>query len=158
MSTDGRMLWANQLFNKVLLAVARDPTTGTLSRLPAADIPLPAYADNVEFDHASGNLFIGDVGGLTLDPFEYHYDGGLIVAERHAEGSPYTLATGFRQKSSPTHSGKYVVSSTVPWGQWVVVGSPFQAGLVICKADAGSGEPEDIVSGVKMVSGVKLEL
>ena len=57
-----------------VLVYDRDPTTGELTADLAHTIPLQDYADNLEFDHASGNIFVGDVGELTLDPFRYHFD------------------------------------------------------------------------------------
>jgi hypothetical protein len=149
-SNDGRRLWLNDLWGKVLRAVERDPDSGALTRREDDDLLLPTYADNIEYDHATGDLHIGDVGNLDLDPFAYRNDGGLLVARRGATkfSGGYALSYGMRAKSSPAMSD-YVVSAAVKFGRWVLIGSPFNEGLAICKGD------EDAAAAA---GGAKLEL
>lgn len=140
-SGDGRRLWLNQLWEKRIWAVHRDPASGALSRMEAEDFSLANFADNLEWDDASGSLFVGDVGGVTMEPFKYHFDGGQLTLHPDGEAKQ---KLGFRQPASAA-LGDYVVSSAVPLSHdWLIVGSPYNKGLAVCKIEEGGISKEEL--------------
>lgn len=125
----GDTLWVNQLWEKKLLTFRRDPDSGAITRDYGADIMLPNVVDNIEYDAMTGDLMIGDIGTLQFEPeFAYHKNGGLLLAK---QANDYQVEPGFREQKTE-ESSNTIVSAAVLYGQWVVVGSPFDKGLLIC--------------------------
>ena len=67
---------------------------------------------------------------MDTDPFAYHHNGGLLTVT--ASTGNLQLETGFREKASEAMA-EFVVSSSVLYGDWVVIGSAFDTGLAVCR-------------------------
>ena len=76
-STDGTTVWANQLLNAKIVEFSRDLATGALTHTTGNDLQLTNMADNIEYDAASGDVMIGDMGVLEAD-FTRQNNGGTL--------------------------------------------------------------------------------
>ena len=109
-----------------LLPFARDRTTGVLKA--GAPIALNGSSiDNVERDCASGDLLMG----------QYHnqhggsQDAGLRI--RSVDGHGYAPARVMSRAAIPKAT-KFQVSSALTYGQWTLLGSPWDLGPYACRA------------------------
>lgn len=127
-SPDHSRMWINDQYNGQLWVFDRAPD-GSLTKLP--DVWLPGMIDNVERDHGSGDLTMGMIY-LKHPQNESALQGGNIV--QRSLGGPAT--SRFAPPTVPlqisTLIQEYQVSTSLVYGQWTVLGSPWDTGLMIC--------------------------
>jgi len=114
-------VWANDLMLSQLWVFDR-MENGTLVRLD--NMNLPGIIDNVEYDSASGDLAMGFIGSGLRNP------GGAIIS-RHADAH-----RPFIHVQEDTGE-EYQVSTSLEYTEWVLLGSPWDIGLVICNTGTG---------------------
>eukprot|EP00937_MAST-01D_sp_MAST-1D-sp2_P007171 g7171.t1 len=123
-------VWVNDLWESRVLAFDRDATSGALrpAPAPAAVLPLPGLVDNVERDWGSGDFTMGWFKSVWN---ESNGVGGVIVAagERGAASGRHGPARAlFEQDTGRT----YQVSTSLTYGRWTIMGSPWDTGIIGC--------------------------
>ncbi len=126
MDRDRRVLWANDLYNNRLWTFEREEN-GTLTRL--ADVPLPGTIDNVEHDFESGDLAMGMIYTYTEPPF---FLGGAIVSFAMDGSGARNYSEPFIYARDDGSTGDYDVSTSLLYREYVVLGSPYSKGLLVC--------------------------
>jgi len=125
---DFKRLFVNNMYGGELWVFDR-AQDGSLSRVDT--INLAGWIDNVERDHASGDL----TGGM----FANHVNvsdtrgGNILVRCTDKQTNTYAKPTIVQVDDSPKeHGQKYQVSTSLTYGNWTILGSPTDSGLVIC--------------------------
>lgn len=128
-ATTGRV-WVNDIWTPQLWILDRLSSGALVSR---GNLSLPGNVDNVERDSASGDLTMGMFCDQpTVDPILRLPcgTGGFILSRSNKSStdqhSPASVV--LEQRADPT----YQVSSSLVYGKWLVLGSPWATGLVIC--------------------------
>jgi len=119
----GATLWVNDLYRQQLWTFERQPD-GSLVR--GHDVPLPGTIDNVEFDRASGDLTMG----MFYDAANQSSAGGLMLARWDAGTGSYGSATVAWEQDT---GGKWQVSTSLIYGPYTLLGSPWDLGPLICE-------------------------
>ena len=124
-------IWVNDIWTPQLRLIDRAPN-GTLTR--RGNIQLPGNVDNVERDSASGDLTMGMFCDQpTVDPIMRLPcgTGGIILSKGNASGGDlHSLPkVVLEQEANPN----YQVSSSLVYNKWIVLGSPWATGLIICQ-------------------------
>lgn len=118
---DSTRLWVNDLWMARLWVFDRHPDGRLVKASP--DIYLPGLIDNVERDHASGDLTMG----MFRNNEANNSVGGAIVLHTKDGKSAPTIA-------DVQDSGTiYQVSTSLIYEQWTILGSPWDSGLMICR-------------------------
>jgi len=125
---DASRLFVNDMYGGALWVFDRAPD-GSLTR--AGTINLPGWVDNVERDHASGDL--------TCGMFANHANasdtrgGNILVKCTDKRASTFAEPAIAQVDDSPRLPGAhYQVSTSLTYGNWTILGSPFDSGLVVC--------------------------
>jgi hypothetical protein len=137
---DSKRLFVNNMYGGELWVFDRKPD-GSLTRVDT--IGLPGIIDNVERDHASGDL----TGGMFVNhmvPSDTR-GGNILVKCTDKQANTYAkpvvaeIDTSPKYPCPPTHfpcpamrQPKYQVSTSLTYGNWTILGSPADSGLVIC--------------------------
>ena len=126
-----RMTHRNPRYNGELWVFDR-AANGSLTR--AGTIPLPGWIDNVERDHGSGDL----TGGMfrNLANTSDTRGGNILVKCTNKRTNTYAKPILAEVDTSPKADdpgAMYQVSTSLTYGNWTVLGSPFDSGLVICR-------------------------
>jgi hypothetical protein len=108
-----------------LLPFAREPASGRLTpRGPPLGLRGSAI-DNVELDHASGDLTMGQYSNQR----KTSKDAELL--KRAVGKGAFAPATVVRRASLPADVS-YQVSSALTYGRWTLLGSPWDLGPYVC--------------------------
>jgi len=128
---DRSRIFVNDVLDKKIVVFSRS-RGGSGSLVFDSDIVLPFAGDNVEYDSELGVLHIGSIP-LMHSPKE----GGMMVAitkeeeelSRNLSSPPQWSVT-----HQVVHDGKKLqqISSAIPFGDRVVMGSPYSHGILIC--------------------------
>jgi hypothetical protein len=124
-------LWVNDLWFPQLWLIDHAPD-GTLTR--RGNVSLPGNIDNVERDFGSGDLTAGMFCDQPTHPVLTAPcgPGGFIYAAARVNGTDqHTAATIALELDTPT---PFQVSTSLKYGRYLVLGSPWSSGLVICEA------------------------
>lgn len=125
---DFSRLYVNDMYDGALWVFDRAPN-GNLTRV--GTISLPGWIDNIERDHASGDL----TGGM----FANHANtsdkrgGNILVKCTDKQANTFAAPAIVEIDNSPRLPGAhYQVSTSLIYGNWTILGSPFNSGLVVC--------------------------
>jgi hypothetical protein len=121
---DSSRLWVNDLYKDQLWVFDRRLEDGKLVKV--GTIPLPGMVDNCERDWSSGELTMG----MMFASANYSGPGGAIVAvaDDSSHKTPCNATIMLQQDTGRT----YQVSTSLVFGQWTILGSPWDTGLIIC--------------------------
>ena len=129
---DFNRLYVNDMYDGALWVFDRAPN-GSLTRVDT--INLPGWIDNVERDHASGDL----TGGMFVNHANASdkRGGNILVKCTNKQASTFAKPAIALIDDSPRLPGAhYQVSTSLTYGNWTILGSPFDSGLVVCHTTA----------------------
>ena len=107
-------MFVNDVLDMNIMALSRDAKSGWLTK--KFDIPLPAIADNIDYDDEANEILIG-----TIVP------GGLAVAApENGEWAVTGVLRHDEKKLQPISASARVGNSKI------VLGSPFAEGILVC--------------------------
>ena len=129
--SNSKRLFVNNMFGGELWMFDR-AASGSLTRVDT--INLPGWIDNVERDHGSGDL----TGGMFANHVNKsdNRGGNILVRCTNKQTNVYTEPVIAEEDTSPKANdpgAKYQVSTSLTYGDWTILGSPFDTGLVICR-------------------------
>ena len=129
-------LWVNDLWSSRLLVFDRSATDGSLRCATDVgsngSISLPGVVDNVERDHDSGDFTMG----WFKDAWNMSNGVGGVI-EARALGGPTSGRHATPRQLWQQDTGRvYQVSTSLTYGRWTILGSCWDAGLIICDNDS----------------------
>lgn len=132
MDPNATRIWANDLAQSRLVVFDRAPN-GSLTHVPNGDIALPGIIDNVEYDAESGDLQMGLIFELNSSP-PFFRGGGALVASLDGDGA-FEYGEPVVTLSQDDHEAiaKYAISTLVSYRDYLVLGSPGDVGLAVCR-------------------------
>ena len=113
-SPDGSTVFVNDVLDMNIMALSRDAKSGWLTK--KFDIPLPAIADNIDYDDEADEILIGTIVPAGL----------AIAAPENDEWVVKGVMMHDEKKLQPISAGARVGNSKI------VLGSPFAEGILVC--------------------------